>query len=423
MVGKEDVLRKHRQHRGKIMVTGSVAVRTKEQLSTYYTPGVAYACDAIKRDRDAVYDYTLKGRTVAIVTDGTRILGLGDIGPEAGLPVMEGKALLFKKFGGVDAFPVCLSSQDEDRIVETITAIAPSFGAINIEDIETPKVFRIVERLRKSMDIPIFHDDRNGVATVILAALMNSLKLAGKRLSAARIVINGTGAAGAGTAELLHYAGARNVLMVDTAGILYKGRRSDMNPMKVHLASITNPGKMSGRLEDAASGADVLIGLSVKGAFTKSLIRKMAAKPIVFALANPDPEIGYESARESGAFIVATGRSDRPNQVNNLLAFPGILRGLLEVRAKGIDEYMLFKAAMAIARFDGKRVSTRRILPDPTESRTVRMLAADVAAEIAIAASKRGYARIKVSGADVRKSVSSSIMEYDGLERFISNGK
>ncbi|MGI0100498.1 MAG: NAD(P)-dependent malic enzyme [Candidatus Micrarchaeaceae archaeon] len=420
MISKGDVLKKHRKNRGKIEVVGRVEVETKEQLSTYYTPGVAYACLAIKDHKDSVYDYTMKGRTVAIVTDGTRILGLGNIGPEAGLPVMEGKSLLLKKFGGVDAVPLCINSTDENEIVSIIKSVQPSFGAINIEDIETPKCFRIVDRLKKTLDIPVFHDDRSGVGVVTLAALLNALKLAGKSLKSSSIVINGSGAAGTGIAELLHYAGARNICVADTAGLLYKGRKKDMNYMKERLASMTNKNMLKGDLDDAADGADVLIGVSTKNKFGKNLIKSMSDRPIVFALANPDPEIEYDDARRAGAFIVATGRSDTPNQVNNLLAFPGIIRGLLEARARAIDEHMLLMAARKIAESIGDDLSVEHIVPDPTDGMVVNKLAADVAAVIAETAAMRGLARVKVNGSKVRGNVAKSLKRYRNIERFIS---
>jgi malate dehydrogenase (oxaloacetate-decarboxylating) len=417
MVNKEEVLASHKRNKGKIELVGKVGVGTKEELSTYYTPGVAYVCLAIKEDKNTAYDYTLKGRTVAVVTDGTRILGLGKIGPEAGLPVMEGKALLLKKFGGVDAFPICISATEEDKLVEIIKSLQPSFGAINIEDIEVPKVFRIVDRLKNEMDIPVFHDDRSGVAIVTLAALLNALKLAGKKLADVKIVINGIGAAGTGTAELLHYAGARNIYMVDTTGMLYKGRQENMNYIKESLADITNAQRFKGDLSAAVEGADVLIGVSTKGAFSKEMIKKMAEKPIVFALANPEPEIGYRDALDAGAFIVATGRSDTPNQVNNLSAFPGVLRGILEVRAKAIDDYMLLSAAKIIAKSVGKSLSSDHIMPDITDKKIISRLATNVAVGIAEAAKRQGLARLDISTDDIKQNVRESLRRYRRIER------
>lgn len=419
MVETNNVLESHKKSVGKIEIIGRVGVNTKEQLSTYYTPGVADVSLAIKSNRDSVYDYTMKGRTVAIVTDGTRILGLGKVGPEAGLPVMEGKALLLKKFAGVDAFPICLNETDKDKIVEIIKSLQPSFGAINIEDIETPKVFEIVERLKKELDIPVFHDDRNGVSMVTLAGLLNALKLAGKKLNEVRIVINGAGAAGIGIAELLVYAGAKRICLVDTAGTIYKGREHDMNYMKEMIADITNKELLKGDLTTAAKGADVLIGASIKGAFTNELIKNMADKPIVFALANPNPEIEYKDALDAGAFIVATGRSDTPNQVNNLSAFPGVIRGILEIRAKGIDNQILLAVAKTIAKSVGKKLSRECIIPDPTDKDTVSKLAANVAAAVADTAAKQGLARVQINGAEVKKRVVESVKRYGKIEKFM----
>ncbi len=420
MVERAEALESHRKAKGKIEMIGRVPVATKEQLSTYYTPGVAHVCMAIKENRDSVYDYTSKGRTIAIVTDGTRILGLGKIGPEAGLPVMEGKALLLKKFGGVDAVPLCLNVTDEEKIIEVTKSLQPSFGAIILEDIETPKVFRVMDRLKRELEIPVFHDDRSGIGVVVLAALLNALKLNGKKLSEVKIVVNGIGAAGVGIAELLAYAGAKNICMVDTSGILYKGRKENMNYVKDMLAETTNRQMLQGDLNAAVSGADVLIGVSTKGAFSGEMIKRMGGKPIVFALANPEPEINYREALDSGAFIVATGRSDTPNQVNNLSAFPGILRGILEVRARAVDEYMLLKAAEAIARSAGKNISTESIMPDLTDKTAAIKLASNVAAEVAKAAIRQGLARTNREQSEIKKSVRESLKRYNRLERFAS---
>ncbi len=419
MVEKENVLNDHKLHKGKIEIVGRVEIETKDQLSTYYTPGVAYACMDIKENKDRVYDYTMKGRSVAIVTDGTRILGLGKIGPEAGLPVMEGKALLFKKYGGVDAFPICLNTTDEDKIVDTIRNISPTFGAINVEDIETPKCFKIADRLRNELDIPVFHDDRNGVAVVTLAGIYNALKLAGKKIGDVKVVVNGAGAAGIGIAELLSYAGARSICVVDTTGAIYEGRQENMNYMKEKIAKITNLEKRHGNLTEMVVGADILIGASTRGAFSKEMIQSMNEKPIVFALANPEPEIPYNDALEAGAFIVATGRSDTPNQVNNLFAFPGIVRGLLEVRAKGFDEFMMAQAAKVLSKSVGKKLAKDYIMPDPTDKNLIVKLAADVAAEITSAAMQHGFARVNVEKEKVAREVKESLKSYRKMEKFI----
>ena len=420
MVDRNSVLEAHKRKKGKIEIIGSVPLITKEDLSTYYTPGVAEASLAIKANVDSVYDYTLKGRTVAIVTDGTRVLGLGKIGAEAAMPVMEGKALLMKKYGGVDAIPICLGTTDEERIIEIVKALAPSFGAINIEDIETPKCFVIVDRLKNELDIPVFHDDRNGVAAVTLAGLINSLKLAGKKLGDVKIVINGSGAAGVGIAEILAYAGAKNIYVADTSGLIYQGRTENMNYMKEIVAGITNKDRATGTLESAVEKADILIGASTKGAFTRDMIKRMADKPIVFALANPVPEIGYNEALEADAFIVATGRSDTPNQVNNLSAFPGLLRGILESRSKRFDNYMLLVAAKAIAKSVGNRLSRDYIMPDLTDDSVASRLASSVAAETVKAAIKQGFARVNVDSEVVKREVKESLKRYRKIEGFVS---
>ncbi|MDE1865686.1 MAG: NADP-dependent malic enzyme [Candidatus Micrarchaeota archaeon] len=413
-------LEMHAKRKGKIEVVGSVSMRTKEELSEYYTPGVAQVSLAINKDRAKAYDYTMKGRMAAILTDGTRILGLGDIGPEAGMPVMEGKALLLKKLGGVDAIPVCLDTKDEAQILRIAKALEPNFAAMNIEDIETPKCLNIVERLSKEMGIPIFHDDRNGVAVVTLAALTNALKLAGKKLRSARIVVNGAGAAGIGIAELLVKAGAERICLCDTSGILYKGRAVNMNLWKVRIAAATNREMMKGTLSDAVKGADVLIGASVEGAFTAAMIRSMAKKPVAFSLANPYPEMDYQEMLSAGAFIAATGRSDRPNQVNNLLAFPGIMAGLIESRASRVDGLMLVRSAEAIARFSARGMRRDRIIADPIGKNTVLGLAPKVAAAVAESALELGIARSRKSPNEVELSVSKAIKRYSKIERVTS---
>jgi malate dehydrogenase (oxaloacetate-decarboxylating) len=423
MPDRESVLDAHKKNRGKIEIVGMVELATKEELATYYTPGVAYACLAIKDDKSLAYDYTLKGRTVAIVTDGTRVLGLGNIGPEAGMPVMEGKALLMKKYGGFDAIPICLRTTDESQIVDIVKAIAPGFGAVNIEDIESPKCFMIVERLKKELEIPVFHDDRQGTGAVALAGLFNAVKLAGKRIEDCRIVMNGAGAAGVGIVELLNYAGARHICVLDTDGIIYKGRLENMNYMKEIIADTTNRELMKGNLDDAVKGADILIGTSKKDAFNADMIKKMAEKPIVFALANPDPEIDYKDALDAGAFIAATGRSDRPNQVNNLYAFPGVLRGVLESRAGSIDNSMLLAASKAIAKSVGKRLARDFIVPDITDGKSAVKLAAAVASDVAKAAAKQGLAKIAVDGKAIGDNVKVSLKRYSKIEKFISRQK
>ncbi len=326
-------LEMHEENKGKMTIQSKVPIENIYDLSLAYSPGVAAPCIEIEKDRSKVYDYTIKGNTVAIVTDGTAVLGLGDIGPEAALPVMEGKALLLKKFSNVDAFPICLDTKDVDEIVQTVKVISPTFGAINLEDISAPRCFEIEERLRKECNIPVFHDDQHGTAIVVGAGLTNALKIVGKKKEELKIVINGAGAAGIAILKLLLQIGYKNVIMCDSKGIIYKGRPNGMNPIKEEIAQITNLDNIQGKLEDALHGADVFIGVSVANLLTQEHIQSMNQDPIVFAMANPNPEITFENAKEWGVRIMGTGRSDYPNQVNNMLAFPGIFRGALDVRA------------------------------------------------------------------------------------------
>lgn len=338
----------HKTHKGKIEIASKVPVVTRDDLSCAYTPGVAAVSKEIAQNPEAVWDYTSRGNWVAIVTDGTAVLGLGDIGPAAALPVMEGKAVLFKEFGGVDAFPICLDTKDPDEIVEIVKALALSFGGINLEDISAPRCFQIEERLKACMDIPVFHDDQHGTAIVVLAGLLNATRVAGKEMSTLKVVINGAGAAGTAIAKLLLFYGVSDVAVVDSKGILSR-ERTDLNDEKIHLTSLTNPRNLSGALSDALVGSDVFIGVSAPGVLTGELIKTMAGDPIIFALANPTPEIMPEEARAAGARFVATGRSDYPNQINNVLAFPGLFRGVLDARCTAITDDMKIAAARAIA--------------------------------------------------------------------------
>ncbi|MBI2491718.1 MAG: NAD-dependent malic enzyme [Candidatus Rokubacteria bacterium] len=333
---------------GKIEVRGKVPIRTRDDLSMAYTPGVARVCLAIHEDRQRAFTLTMKHNTVAVVTDGTAVLGLGDIGPEAALPVMEGKAMLFKEFAGVDAFPVCLGTKDVDKIVETVKLIAPGFGGINLEDIAAPRCFEVEERLRKDLDIPVFHDDQHGTAVVVLAALLNALRVVGKDLRRLRVVVTGVGAAGTATIKILQASGVRDIVGVDEHGCLHRARAAGMDFMKRWVASATNPRGVTGRLADALEGADVFIGLSVPGILTVKDVRRMARDPIVFAMANPDPEIRPEEAGRH-VRVMATGRSDYPNQINNVLVFPGFFRGLLDARARTVNDEMKLAAARALA--------------------------------------------------------------------------
>jgi malate dehydrogenase (oxaloacetate-decarboxylating) len=333
---------------GKIEVRSKVPIRTRDDLSMAYTPGVARVCLAIREDRQRAFALTMKQNSVAVVTDGSAVLGLGDIGPEAALPVMEGKAMLFKELAGVDAFPICLATKDPDKIVETVKLIAPTFGGINLEDISAPRCFEVEERLRKELDLPVFHDDQHGTAVVVLAALLNALRLVKKDPKKIRVVVCGVGAAGTATIKILLSVGARHIIAVDEHGTLSRGREVGMDFMKRWVAEATNPRNLRGRLSDAVQGADVFIGLSVPGVLTVKDVRSMAKRPIVFAMANPVPEIQPEAALRHVA-VMATGRSDYPNQINNVLCFPGFFRGLLDCRARLVDDEMKISAARAIA--------------------------------------------------------------------------
>ncbi len=343
----ELALKYHEEHQGKIEVTPKTVLMNKDDLSIAYTPGVAAPCRKIKENKEDVYRYTNKGNMVAVVTDGTAVLGLGDIGPEAGLPVMEGKAVLFKQFGNVDAFPICLDTKDTNEIIETVVRIAPSFGGINLEDIAAPRCFEIERELKKRLNIPVFHDDQHGTAIVLLAALINSLKIVNKKIEDLKIVINGAGSAGTAIANLLMEYGAKNVIICDSKGIL--NEKTARNEAKREIASRTNPDHLEGTLKDAMIGADLFIGVSAANCVSEEMVQSMAKDAIVFPMANPIPEIMPDLAKKAGARIVGTGRSDYPNQINNVLVFPGIFRGALDVRAREITENMKIAAAEALA--------------------------------------------------------------------------
>jgi malate dehydrogenase (oxaloacetate-decarboxylating) len=405
----------HKRSKGKIEIIPKVPLSNSDELSEFYTPGVASVSNAISAEPEKAYEYTSKSNMVAIVSDGTRVLGLGNVGPEAAIPVMEGKSAIFKRFGGIDAVPICIAERDEEKIIGLVKAISPSFGAINIEDIESPKCFRILERLQKELDIPVFHDDQQGTAAVVLGGIINSLKLSGKG-KGSKIVILGAGAAGYGIARLLLTRGFSNIIVVDSSGAIYKGRKEDMTPEKVRIAEATNKGMFTGSLDSAMEGADIFIGVSSKGKITKENISSMAERPIVFALSNPYPEISYEDAVDAGAFIVATGRSDKPNQVNNLLAFPGIVRGLLETRAHAITENTLLAAAEEIAHSVGKNLAAEHILPRIGDRGFETSVAPKVAAAVAEATVSQGLSRIKVSRDEVLSSARSAIRRYIRIE-------
>ncbi|MFR1519074.1 MAG: NADP-dependent malic enzyme [Clostridia bacterium] len=383
-------LKKHKEWRGKIEVVCRAPLKTREDLSIAYTPGVAAPCLAIKENNDLSYDLTRRSNLVAVVTDGTAVLGLGDIGPEAGMPVMEGKCALFKAFGGVDAVPLCIRSKDVAEIVNTVRLLSGSFGGINLEDISAPRCFEIEQQLKECCDIPIFHDDQHGTAVVVLAAMLNALKLTGRKLEEIRVVANGAGAAGIAIIRLLLRMGLRDVVLCDRAGAIYQGR-THMNPIKEELAAVTNHACRHGSLADVLNGADVFIGVSAPGCVTPEMVKSMNSDPILFPMANPEPEIQPELAHKAGAAVVGTGRSDYPNQINNVLAFPGIFRGALDVRASDINDEMKIAAALAIAALVPEDALSREyIIPSPLD----RSVAPAVAKAVAQAARKSGVARI-----------------------------
>jgi malate dehydrogenase (oxaloacetate-decarboxylating) len=379
---KEEAIQLHKKHSGKIEIVSKIEVSTEEELSLVYTPGVADVCKAIVEDPDQVDVLTSRGHMVAIVSDGTAVLGLGDIGPKAALPVMEGKALLFKKFANVDAFPLCLDTKNVDEIVGIIKALAPSFGGVNLEDISAPRCFEIEERLKKELDIPIFHDDQHGTAIVVLAALTNAVKVVNKQHRSIKIVINGAGAAGIAIAKLLMQAGFKDITLVSLEGIVCKGEKW-MNVAQKEIAEVTNGKKVRGTLTDAIQGADVFIGVSGPGAMKAEHIQSMAKDAIVFAMANPIPEIYPEEALAAGAAVVGTGRSDYPNQVNNLLAFPGIFRGALDAKAKDITVEMKLAAAYAIAEaVSEKQLKADFVIPSALDERVALLVAKAVSAAV-----------------------------------------
>jgi malate dehydrogenase (oxaloacetate-decarboxylating) len=381
---------------GKIEVTSKAPLKTRDDLSMAYTPGVARICEAIHRDPEKAFTLTIKKNTVAVVTDGTAVLGLGDIGPAAAMPVMEGKAMLFKEFAGVDAFPICLSTKDPNEIVETVKRIAVAFGGINLEDISAPRCFEIEDRLKEELDIPVFHDDQHGTAVVVLAALINALKIVGKRMEEIRVVVNGVGAAGVACSKIIMAAGVKNIIGCDQHGALYSGRTEHMNWVKDWYARNTNPGSETGTVHDVIRGADVFMGLSAPGVITPEDLQKMAEKPIVFAMANPVPEIMPEEA-EPYVAVMATGRSDYPNQINNVLCFPGIFRGALQCRASRINEEMKVAAAHAIAGIiTDAELHPEYIVPSVFD----RRVAEAVAKAVEEAAYQTGVARRERASAD-----------------------
>ena len=385
----ERSLQLHAKLRGKFEVRSLVEVKDRESLSLAYTPGVAQPCKEIAADPSAAYLYTRKWNTVAVVSDGSAVLGLGNIGGLAGLPVMEGKAVLFREFGGIDAIPIVLSGQDTDDIVKAVEMIAPSFGGINLEDIRAPKCFEVERRLKEKLDIPVFHDDQHGTAIVTSAALFNALKLADKKLEDVRIVICGAGSAGIAICKLLQESGAKHIVLTASRGIVCKGEPW-LSPAQKEIAEVTNEAGLRGKLEDAVRGADVFIGVSAPNQLSKEMVRSMAPRAVVFAMANPEPEIYPQDALDAGAFVVGTGRSDFPNQINNVLAFPGVFRGALDVRAKDISEGMKVAAARALANLVGDDLSPEYVIPSAFDGR----VASAVAAAVADAARREGLARV-----------------------------
>ena len=386
----KESLRLHYEWKGKLEVTPRAAVDSKEALSLAYTPGVAQPCLEIQKDISKSYELTRRWNTVAVVTDGSAVLGLGDIGPEAGMPVMEGKCVLFKAFGGVDAIPLCVRSHDVDEIVNTVALLAGSFGGVNLEDIAAPRCFEIERKLKERCDIPIFHDDQHGTAVITLAGLTNALKVVGKRLEDVRIVINGAGAAAVSITKLLLSAGAGDVTLCDRKGAIYAGRSDGMNWIKEEMAQVTNPEKRTGSLADVLAGADVFIGVSAPDAVTKEMVQTMNAGAVIFACANPTPEIFPDDAKAGGAAVVATGRSAYPNQINNVLAFPGIFRGALDARASDINDAMKIAAAKALADLVGDDLSADYIIPAAFDPRVKDA----VASAVEQAARDSGVARI-----------------------------
>jgi len=387
----EESLKKHYEWKGKVEVICRAPLETRDDLSLAYTPGVAQPCLEIQKDVDKSYELTRRSNLVAVVTDGTAVLGLGDIGPEAGMPVMEGKCALFKAFGDVDAVPLCIRSKKVEDIVNTVKLLAGSFGGVNLEDISAPRCFEIEKQLKECCDIPIFHDDQHGTAVVTLAAMLNALKVVGKKLDEIRVVTSGAGAAGIAIIKLLISMGLKDVVLCDRNGAIYKGRPEGMNPMKDEMAEITNKQMRKGSLEEVIKGADVFIGVSAPGCVSPEMVKSMADKPILFPMANPTPEIMPDLAKEAGAAVVGTGRSDFPNQINNVLAFPGIFRGALDVRASDINDAMKIAAAKAIASFvTDDKLSADYIIPSALD----KSVAQAVAKAVAQAAKETGVARI-----------------------------
>ena len=395
---RDDALEMHRENQGKLEITPNVKVTNKQQLSLAYSPGVAEPCKEIHEDSRKVYEYTIKGNTVAVVTDGTAVLGLGNIGAEASIPVMEGKAALFKSFAGINGVPIALDTTDTQEIIKTVKLIQPNYGGINLEDISAPRCFEIEETLKKETNIPIFHDDQHGTAIVTMAGLINALKIVNKELTDIKVVLNGAGAAGIAIVKLLHAYGVNNMIMCDSKGAIYSGRNLGMNDTKTYVAKWTNKDKVEGSLEEVIKDADVFIGVSVADILTQDMVKTMADDPIIFAMANPNPEINPNEAKQAGAKVVGTGRSDFPNQINNVLAFPGIFRGALDVEATHINEDMKKAAVEAIVHLiDENELHPDYCIPGPFDKR----VAPSVAKNVAKAAMESGVARIKIDTQEI----------------------
>ena len=406
MTLREEALKLHMDNNGKIAVVSKVPIATRHDLAIAYTPGVAEPCKDIKEDKNLSFEYTCRGNMVAIITDGTRVLGLGDIGPEAAMAVMEGKAALFKTFGDVDAVPVCLDTKDPDEFIRTVKLLQPNYAGVNLEDISSPKCYDIEDKLKEICDIPVFHDDQHGTAIACLSAVLGALRFVKKDIVTAKFVVNGCGAAGSAIGRLLVNMGAQNVIMVDRFGALYEGIDAKLDRIQSYLATVTNKEHKQGTLADVAKGADVMIGASAPNVFTKEIMQSMAEKAIVFALANPVPETSYDAAKEAGVAVAGTGRSDRPNQVNNVTVFPGVFRGAIDVRARAITEEMKVAAVYAIADLiDEKDLREDYVVPDAFDPR----VAPAVAAAVAKVAIEKGLARKIVDPEVVRANTAKRI--------------
>lgn len=411
MTLSDEALALHRRAKGKIEVLGKLPLRNEQDLSLVYTPGVAAASREIYADRETVHDYTAKDNLVAIVSNGTAVLGLGNVGPEAALPVMEGKAMLFKAFAGVDAFPLCINAPTAPDVIRFVQQVEPTFGGINLEDIAAPTCFIVEEELKRTLNIPVFHDDQHGTAIVVSAGLLNALRITGREISHTRVVINGAGAAGLAITKLLLSLGVGDIVVCDRKGIIYPGRPDGMNPYKEDIAHQTNQQGLHGKLDDALTGADVFIGVSQGDILKKHMVKSMAAKPIIFALANPEPEIWPDDAKQAGAAVVATGRSDFPNQINNVLAFPGVFRGTLDVRAREVNDAMKLAAAHAIAGLVADVLSPDCIIPQPFDHR----VAPAVAVATAQAAMASGVARLSIDVSLISRRTESMTLSNRGL--------